>query len=287
MTLTQPNSLARRRFLKRAFSAAALVGVPIVGLSQRGEADKLTVTEHDVPLSQWPQTTPALRVGQLSDLHCDCAHALERTGRAVRLLLAQKPQAVFLTGDFISEKAHHWAEPCAEALAPLAHALPGRVFAVLGNHDWWGQGSVRVPRALHRAGIVVLQNKSVPLPGAAGVWVVGLDDRCMGKQDVSEALRGVPADACKLLLIHEPDFADEAPPGFALQFSGHSHAGQIRVPGLPPMHCPRYGQHYPEGLQFGPHHPVYTTRGVGTLGPPVRLFCPPEVTVLTLGPQAA
>ena len=87
--------------------------------------------------------------------------------------------------------------------------------------------------------------------------------------------------------MHEPDYADEAPPGFALQLSGHSHGGQIRIPGLPAFHCPKYGRHYPEGLRQGPHHPVYTTRGVGTIGPPIRLFCPPEVTVLTLrSPQA-
>ena len=87
-----------------------------------------------------------------------------------------------------------------------------------------------------------------------------------------------------MLLVHEPDYADEAPPGFALQLSGHSHGGQIRVPGLPPLHVPKYSTHYPEGLQQGPHHPVYTTRGVGTTGPPIRLFCPPEVTVLTSTP---
>ena len=112
--------------------------------------------------------------------------------------------------------------------------------------------------------------------------MVGLDDRYAGRQDVARALDSVPPDVCKLLLVHEPDYADEAPAGFALQLSGHSHGGQVRVPGLPPLHVPKYSTHYPEGLQQGPHHPVYTTRGVGTTGLPIRLFCPPEVTVLTL-----
>ena len=101
-----------------------------------------------------------------------------------------------------------------------------------------------------------------------------------------QALQGVPETAVKLLLMHEPDYADEAPPGFALQLSGHSHAGQIRIPGLPPLHCPEYGRRYPEGLQQTTHHPVYTTRGIGMIGPQMRFCCPPEVTILTIQPAA-
>jgi hypothetical protein len=86
----------------------------------------------------------------------------------------------------------------------------------------------------------------------------------------------------KLLLIHEPDYADEAPASFALQFSGHSHGGQVRIPGLAPIIVPKYSRRYPEGLQRARHHMVYTTRGVGMVGPKFRLFCPPEVAVIRL-----
>jgi predicted MPP superfamily phosphohydrolase len=271
---------SRRKFLKRTLGALALAG-GAVGFEQRGEADALTVTRVDVPLPQWPAGTPGLRVGQLSDMHCDGAHAIGRTKRAVDVLLAQKPDVVFLTGDYISYKPHKWARPAAEAMAGLT-AVPGGVYAVLGNHDWWGGGADIVARELTQIGIHVLRNESVALPQAPGVWVVGLDDRWAGKQDVVKALQGVPDGTCRLMLMHEPDYADEAPPGFALQFSGHSHAGQIRLPGLPPLHCPQYGRKYPEGLQQALHHPVYTSRGVGTMGPHFRLFCPPEIGVLHL-----
>ena len=89
-------------------------------------------------------------------------------------------------------------------------------------------------------------------------------------------------DTVRLLLVHEPDYADESPAGFAMQFSGHSHAGQVRVPGLPPLYCPEYGRKYPEGLRHTLTHPVYTTRGVGMMGPQMRFCCPPEVTLLIL-----
>ena len=271
---------ARRRFLKQTLGALAL-GAGVVGFEQRDDADDLVLTERDVPLAGWPASASGLRVGQLSDFHCDCAHAVARVHRAVAMMLAQKPDVVFLTGDYLTEKPRRWAAPAVAALAPLTQ-VPGGVFAVLGNHDYWSGGPEVMTRGLSHVGITVLRNLSVPLPGGHGVWLVGLDDRCVRRQNAALALEGVPPDAAKLLLIHEPDFADEAPPGFALQLSGHSHAGQIRVPGLPPMHCPKYGRQYPEGLQRAKNHWVYTSRGVGLVGPQMRLFCPPEVTVLRL-----
>jgi predicted MPP superfamily phosphohydrolase len=92
----------------------------------------------------------------------------------------------------------------------------------------------------------------------------------------------VPDSAVELLLVHEPDYADEAPRGFSLQFSGHPHGGQVRIPMLPPIIVPTYSRRYPEGLQQARNHLVYTTRGVGMVGPKFRLFCPPEVGLIRL-----
>lgn len=276
----RPASPARRRFLKTAASVA-VAGLGTGVYAAEWEPDHIEVVRRDVYLAGWPRAAAGLRVGQLSDLHCQSRAAAHRTARAARLLLAQKPDVVFLTGDYVSNQHRiGWATACADALAPLARAGRG-AFAVLGNHDW--AGPERVTRELTRVGFTVLRNQSVPLPGVPDVWVVGLDSRCQNAQDPIKALEGVPDDAVKLLLMHEPDYADEAPLGFALQLSGHSHAGQIRLPGLP-LHCPKYGRRYPEGLQQAAHHPVYTTRGVGMMGPQMRLCCPPEVTVLTIYP---
>lgn len=225
-----------------------------------------------------------MRIGQLSDLHCENDRAVARTKRAAQLLLAQKPDIVFLTGDYVSgHQASDWSRAAADALAALT-AVPNGVLAILGNHDWWSRRPGLVAQELERVGFHVLRNKSVPLPDAPGVWVVGLDDRCVEAHDPIQALQGVPETAIKILLIHEPDYADEAPHGFSLQLSGHSHAGQIRIPGLRPLHCPKYGRRYPEGFQQTTQHPVYTTRGVGMIGPQMRFCCPPEVTVLTILP---
>jgi predicted MPP superfamily phosphohydrolase len=275
----------RRRFLGR-LAGAGLIGLGAVAFSQRSEADDLQVTHRDIHLASWPQSAPPLTVGFLADMHCYNAASVARTRRAVTLLLAQKPDVVFLGGDYISDLAHPWAARAADALAPLT-SVPGGVIGVLGNHDWidfrWRpEAADTVAAELRRVGITVLRNQAQPLARMPDVWVVGLDDLAAQQQNVTKALDEVPEGVCKLLLVHEPDYADIAPPGFAFQFSGHSHGGQIRIPGLPPLHVPKYSTHYPEGLEQGPHHSLYTTRGVGTTGPPVRLFCPPEVTILRL-----
>jgi len=280
-TSDQPASPGRRRFLKLAFSAAVLGSA--VGAAHGVDTEDLQIEDHKVQIKGWPKSAAGLKIGHLSDFHVDCKLALARTKRSVAMLLAQKPDVVFLTGDFVTYKPHIWAKPCAEALVPLAN-VPGGAYGVLGNHDWWSNGKNLVARAVEEAGIMMLRNDSCPLKQAPGVWIVGLDDRCVSKEDPERALRNVPEDSIKLLLVHEPDYADEAPPVFAFQFSGHSHGGQIRCPGLPPIHTPKYGRDYPEGLQMAKYHPVYTTRGVGVMGPQLRLFCPPEVTILRIYP---
>jgi predicted MPP superfamily phosphohydrolase len=281
----RPASPARRRLIGSGLAVAAL-GATGAGTAYGLDTDDLRVERREIALPGWPAEADGLRVGYLSDFHCDSSESVRLTERAVGRLLAERPHVALLGGDYISIHARKWVPRAAAALAPLA-AVPAGVFAVLGNHDWWSGGHSLVNRELIRAGFDVLNNRSVPFPGAPGVWLVGLDDLCVDKQDAPAALAGVPHDAVKILLIHEPDYADQSPPGFALQLSGHSHGGQIRIPGISVCHCPRYGRHYPEGLLQGPNHPVYTSRGIGTIGPPFRLFCPPEVTLLTMRSASA
>jgi predicted MPP superfamily phosphohydrolase len=276
----RPTSPARRRFLKTA-AAGAVAGLGTGVYAHEWEPEHLEVVHREIHLANWPASAAGLRIGQLSDLHCQDKAAVARTARAARLLLAQKPDVVFLTGDYISDRhGVGWAAACADALAPLAR-VPQGVFAILGNHDW--AGPEQVLRELTRVGFTVLRNQPAPLPGTPNVWLVGMDSYSQNGQNPIQALDGVPDTAVKILLMHEPDYADEAPVGFALQLSGHSHGGQIRLPGLP-LHCPEYGRKYPEGLRQAAHHPVYTTRGVGMMGPQMRFCCPPEVTILTVYP---
>jgi predicted MPP superfamily phosphohydrolase len=273
--------ITRRRVLGALLGAIALP-FATVAYGEDYEADHLTVTRTDVPLAHWPSAANGVRVGQLSDFHVDYDGALIRTRRAVAMMLDERPDVIFVTGDYVSNHyTRRFLEPTIDALAPLA-AMGRGAYAIMGNHDWWGGNTRIATRLLRKAGFTVLNNASAPFPGVPGAYIIGLDDAWVGAMRVKKALRGVPPSAPKLVALHEPDFADSIGPGFDLQLSGHSHGGQIRVPGLPVLHAPMYGRRYPEGLQQARHHLVYTTRGIGMIGPQIRTFCPPEVTVLTL-----
>jgi predicted MPP superfamily phosphohydrolase len=277
-----PRSPARRRLLKLLLGGAALT-LPTTAFAYYVEPFRLVVEHRKITLKGWPRALAGYRIGHLSDFHCDSERSVQRTAQAAQALLAERPDVVCLTGDYITARPQKWAAPCAEALSSLTQ-VEGGVFAVLGNHDHWSGFPHIVVGALRDVGINVLDNHTVPLKVDRSVWLVGLGDRCVNKHDCASALRRTPSKALKILLIHEPDYADESPAGFALQLSGHSHGGQIKVPGLPPIHTPKYARHYREGLEHGPRHPIYVTRGIGTMGIPMRFGCPPEVTVLEIHP---
>ena len=110
-----------------------------------------------------------------------------------------------------------------------------------------------------------------------------MDDVYEGKQDLTKALARIPPSEAIVLLAHELDFADySARFPVDLQLSGHSHGGQVRVPGIGPIILPTLGEKYHTGLNRVGNLQVYTSRGLGVINPPVRLNCKPEVTLITL-----
>ncbi|MGC1975278.1 MAG: metallophosphoesterase, partial [Candidatus Sulfotelmatobacter sp.] len=139
---------------------------------------------------------------------------------------------------------------------------------------------------LQNQNIQVLANQSLPLEqNGARFWLAGVDDVLSGTADLSKTMHNVRAGDAVILLAHEPDFADEAAKfPIDLQLSGHSHGGQIRVPFLPPLYLPELAKKYVWGTyRIGPLT-LHTNSGLGTIGIPMRLNCPPEVTLLTLRP---
>lgn len=198
------------------------------------------------------------------------------------------PDLIVLGGDFVSvpligndRKAAFAAEPCARLLRQMT--APHGLWAVLGNHDE-GTDHKHVTRALQGENIQVLANQSQPIEReGARIWLAGVNDVLSKTADLSKTLSRVPAGEAVILLAHEPDFADEAAKfPIDLQLSGHSHGGQVRVPFLPPLYLPAMARKYVWGrYQVGPLA-LYTNAGLGTIGVPMRLNCPPEITLLTL-----
>lgn len=253
------------------------------------EATRPNLVSIEIPLSRLPESWDGFRIAQLSDLHYDDTFSVIPLRKAIDLVNRLQPDLVVVTGDFITSPwvkhrrqkilAARAIEPCAQWLAQ-ARARFG-ILASLGNHDV-STDPAHVTAVLQSHGISVLRNRSVPLERDGGrLWLAGLDDILEGRPDLTLALKAVPPEEPVVLLAHEPDFADYVEHA-DLQLSGHSHGGQIRIPLVGAPFLPVMGRKYPRGLrQIGPLT-LYTNAGIGTIVVPMRLACPPEVTLITL-----
>ncbi len=127
------------------------------------------------------------------------------------------------------------------------------------------------------------------MAGNARLHVAGVDDYMVGAARPDLVLERLPAEGAAVLLAHEPDFADvsAATGRFDMQISGHSHGGQVRLPVLDPPYLPPHARRYPLGLYRVAGMLQYTNRGVGMLGPHIRLNCRPEITAFTFEPAQA
>jgi predicted MPP superfamily phosphohydrolase len=195
----------------------------------------------------------------------------------MEMVMEARADAILVGGDFISTV--EGIPAATEEIARLG--APYGVFACLGNHDHW-TAPESVAEAPTGAGVNVLRNRAISL--REGLWLAGVDDVWEEQDDLDTALEGVPGGAATILLAHEPDFADRAAEDgrVALQLSGHSHGGQVRLPIIGPPILPYLGERYSAGLYEVGEMQLYVTRGVGVIAPPVRFNCRPEVTIITL-----
>ena len=230
-----------------------------------------------------PASFDGLRLVHLSDLHVGGWLTVDRWAEVVDLVNQQDPDLIAITGDFIDHDSNRASLPrYAEHLLRLSARI-GK-FSVLGNHDHWESAGL-VRQLLFQTGFVDLENTAYPIRmDGDEIYICGLDDYMENKQDLAALKRAMPEDKFSVLLVHEPDFADTsaASERFHLQLSGHSHGGQIFVPGKGPIVVPDLGQKYPRGLYLVEQMLLWTTTGVGMVQPYVRLNCRPEIAVITL-----
>jgi len=288
--ITTQRGLSRRRFLGLAAAAGA---VGLVGDSILLEPNRPELVRREIVLSRLPAAFDNYKIALLSDFHYDSVFSVRPLRAAIPIVNALRPDLIVLTGDFVTvatlgryrRKAALAAEPCASLLCQMK--APDGLWAVMGNHD-----AVTVPglitEILRATGIQVLLNQSVAIERSGNrFWLSGVNDILEGDSDLEATLAGVPRGEATILLAHEPDYADYvAKHPVDLQLSGHTHGGQVRLPFLPPLYEPPLARKYIAGLyKIGPLT-LYTNRGLGTIGLPVRFDCPPEVTLITLRTDA-
>jgi predicted MPP superfamily phosphohydrolase len=284
-------SLSRRRFLQSAAAAVAAGTLTIGADAAIFEPNDPKVVQVEIPIRRLPEGFDGLSIVQLSDFHYNelCAIPIRK---AIQIVKKLEPDIVALTGDFVTvplwanflhdrNQAANSAEPCVRILRELKPRMG--MFAALGNHDV-NSDHRWITEIIESNGIPVLRNRSIPLEtGNARIWLAGVDDVLEGKPDLDATLRSVPSGEPVILLVHEPDFADEsARRPIDLQLSGHSHGGQVWLPGIGAPWLPPLGREYPRGLRRVGNLSLYTNIGLGTIRLPIRLNCPPEITVLRL-----
>lgn len=259
--------------------AAGLGGLSAASLAymRRFEPTHPTLERVTLHLPTLPPALDGLRIGHITDTHLGMPFAADNLCWAVEQMRREQPDLIGLTGDLAGLRDG------IPEIAPLMSRLraPLGVYAVPGNHDYW-EGLADVHAALMLADIPLLMNEHRHLRwNGADFWLAGVDEIWDGSPDFAAALDGVPQGAFTVLLAHSPDIADNAADyGFAVQLSGHTHGGHVRLPLLGPLARPRYGLRYVMGRYQIGAMTLYVSRGLG--GVPLRLLCRPEATILTL-----
>ena len=262
--------------------AAAGVVLGTAGYARWVEPRWLQLRSRRIHARDLPPELEGLRIGLLTDLHAGRESHFRVVRRAVRMLMAERPDLIALTGDFAADDAAGFTEVFA-ALDGLN--APLGVFAVPGNHDYtvgieaWREAMERHPTFED----LTNRHRLIDL-GGVRLCVAGVDDFYEGKPKLH--LPPPEERDFTLLLAHSPDEAERcrrAHDAVGLIVSGHTHGGQIRLPFLPaPVNSAERGDLYEDGLRRRPWTQVYTSRGLGTVHLPLRFFARPEVTVLEL-----
>lgn len=295
MDLTRSSKLTRRDFLRKTIQYGTGAALALGAYGGLYERRRLQVKHVDISLTRLSEPLSGFTIAHLSDLHYHPLFSADVIRDAIRHIMEASPDLVVLTGDFVTCPYFDEAgfvpakesEPCAQLLAPLVSKF--RVAAVLGNHDHCKDPD-SVAASFSMRGIPVLRNQSLPVErDSSRIWIAGLEDVLESKPNLERALSAIPRSEPVVLLVHEPDYADvvvRRARNFPvdLQLSGHSHGGQVRIPGIGPVVLPYGARKYPYGLrQVGPMM-LYTNPGLGTIRLPIRIDCPPELTLLTLHP---
>lgn len=258
--------------------------------------------EHaEVPLPRLGQELAGTEVAVLSDLQLGMWFANHgMVERAVASAVAADPDVVLLAGDFL-----YSSDPSIDAqidtlmqlIDPLLESgIPA--YAVLGNHDYAVGAADELTTALEDAGIPVLRNAAVPVPGpvedpAEQLHVVGIGPDLPNQVDIDAALADVPDSAPRVVLMHNPTVFDRLPAGTApLTLAGHTHCGQVALPGRP--HWAYLALTSEERIVADGWAPedygadgnrMFVTCGIGFSVAPIRINAPPQVAVFTLQPE--
>jgi predicted MPP superfamily phosphohydrolase len=219
--------------------------------------------------------TQPLKIAHLTDLHSRGYGTRER--EVAEIVERAAPDLIVVTGDIVDTGS---LEPSRELFRRLR--APLGVWVVRGDSER-AQAS-RDDLAFYRSvGAHLLENQGVAI--REDVWLVGLDDAMTGHPDLAKALVGAPAASFKIALFHSPDHFSEVAGLFHLGLAGHTHGGQVRLPGFGALWLPPSGHTFVQGWYSVNRSQLYVSRGIGTSVVPARFLSRPEVPLIEIRPN--
>ena len=233
----------------------------------------------NVKINDLPFTFHNYRIINLTDIHLGQWISPEYLNGVTDYVNSLNPDMITLTGDYVSYILEGYEDDLLDSFKKLK-AKDGK-FAVLGNHDHWA-GADEIREILKQSDIVDLSNDVYTLEKKGEkLNISGVDSLTVGADDFDKVLEKLPSDGANILLVHEPDFAkiSSKTDRFDLQMSGHSHGGQLVIPGVKttPFRC-SYSIKYPVGAYKVKNMIQYTSKGLGTNSFWLRINCKPEIT---------
>lgn len=266
--------MTRRALLQSALAAGAGAVVGRGGFGFLYERHALRLEEQQVRIDGLPEALDGVRIGLVTDIHRGKWVSHEDIAHACQRVMSATPDIIVLGGDYVTWGERTFVTPAAEALSSLQ--APHGVYAVLGNHD----DERDMPAALAASGFVVLRDQRTQLRiRNESLELAGIRFWTRKPADIAAVLRG--ATGTPILLAHDPRrFAEAAALNVPLVLSGHTHGGQVVLPGLGAIAAKKFP--VLAGLETRGQTSLFVSRGVGTVYVPIRLNCPPDVAVLTL-----
>lgn len=289
---------ARRRFVQT--SALALTGLVTSSktLSALGASEAHQVERVVIKVPGLSEAFKGTTIAMIADVHSSVFMTREDMEAYKAHLMGLKTDMIFIVGDFVNSKVAE-VYPLAEAFSGIS--APYGVYGVTGNHDYYSRDIETIATEISQAGIRLLRDENLAIEkGGEKLWLMGIDDDHLydvnsyletGRTErgsIENMLKGIPADAPRLFLCHKPyPFEEYSRLGMDVMFSGHTHGGQVVLAQLDNVNLSfaSLASRYIAGLyrsRTSRRSQLYVTRGIGTVGIPLRLNCPPEITHITL-----
>jgi len=245
------------------------------------EPKKIDINKVQVPVVNLDSNFENLTIAHISDIHAGPYIQRRYVEKVVNIVNSMMPDLVVITGDFseIDPVDIKW---CSEVLSKLKSKIG--IYGVMGNHDYWN-GEALISETLLNKGINILRNehKAIHIDKSI-IYIAGIDDYRVGNYNLSQAVKDIPSSSTTILLSHNPDIVETLDGHkIDLMLCGHTHGGQWQLPLIGPLYLSsKFGKRYAIGFSRFKNTIIYTNKGIGTTFLPFRIFCPPEITMLTL-----